>query len=104
MFHRKEQRKQNDEEGQRQIVGAHALCVLVIDFSLVSQHTDSTVSHEQCTRACTRVQNIADIELTEDLIARRKDRLEQHLFMFDRDSSIVPILGNYDLPKTLQAR
>ena len=40
----------------------------------------------------------------EDLIARRKDRLEQNLFMFDRDSSIVPILGNYDLPKTLQAR
>jgi hypothetical protein len=76
----------------------------VIDFSLVSQRTDSTVSHEQCTQACTRVQNIADIELTEDLIARRKDRLEQNLFMFDRDSSIVPILGNYDLPKTLQAR
>ena len=76
----------------------------VIDFSLVSQHTDSTVSHEQCTRACTRVQNIADIELTEDLIARWKDRLEQNLFMFDRDSSIMPILGNYDLPKTLQAR
>ena len=62
------------------------------------------MSHEQCTRVCTRVQNIADIELTEDPIAHRKDRLEQDLFMFDRDSSIVPILGNYDLPKTLQAR
>ena len=68
--------------------------------SNISQCTDSTVSHEQCNQ----VQNIADIELTEDLIARRKDRLEQNLFMFDRDSSIVPILGNYDLPKTLQAR
>ena len=68
--------------------------------SNISQRTDSTVSHEQCNQ----VQNIADIELTEDLIARRKDRLEQNLFMFDRDSSIVPILGNYDLPKTLQAR
>ena len=82
----------------------HTSNTTVINFSLVSQRTDSTVSHEQCTRACTRVQNIADIELTEDLITRWKDRLEQNLFMFDRDSSIVPILGNYDLPKTLQAR
>ena len=40
----------------------------------------------------------------EDLIGRRKTELKQNLFMFDRDSSIVPILGNYDLPKTLQAR
>ena len=32
----------------------------------------------------------------EDLIGRRKDRLEQNLFMFDRASLIVPILGNFD--------
>ena len=40
----------------------------------------------------------------EDLIGRRRTELKQNLFMFDRDSSIMPILGNYDLPKTLQAR
>ena len=58
-------------------------------------------------RSPPRLQNLQvtrTVELTEDLIGRRKDRLEQNLFMFDRASSIVPILGNYDLPKTLQAR
>ena len=43
----------------------------------------------------------AHVAAMEDLIGRRKTELKQKLFMFDRDSSIVPILGNYDLPKTM---
>ena len=85
---------------------------VVIDFSLVltalcPSHHDIELTHLQnlqVARTLNSVQNIADIKLTEDLIARRKDRLEQKLFMFDLASLIVPILGNYDLPKTLQAR
>ena len=97
-----------ENEGLNMNCAAKKLSLIQFSFNaLFRAHRNDEYTpswNVQIARTMYRTSKVRAVMSMEDLIGCRKTKLKQNLFMFDRDSSIVPILGNYDLPKTLQAR